>query len=223
MCARGEIITFDSIKVLILSVHPADVHPSLHFQADRPPSLVSSPCIRAPSSDGLPAEVKVSVPESPQPPAADSVDCVEDRTDGGVVEGTSEASSSADTCASSYPGWIKSPERGPTGPAGLNFSPVNSNLRDLTPSHTLEPLVAPFRPEAAAGAAAGPTAAAGPLVVSQPPPPPFSEGQGQLFYPCSDEGNSLGFSRSLNGDIAGEGGGSAQNPPQKKKVRLRKS
>ncbi|XP_049422438.1 inactive histone-lysine N-methyltransferase 2E [Epinephelus fuscoguttatus] len=186
-------------------------------EADRPPSLVSSPCVRAPSSDGLPTEAKVSVPESPQPPAAESVDCGEDRGDGVVVEGGSEASSSAETCASSFSGWIKSPDRGPTGPAGLNFSPVNSNLRDLTPSHTLEPLVAPFRPEAAAGAAAGSAAGTGSLVGSQAP---FSEGQGQLFYPCSEEGSSLGFSRSLNGDTAGEGGGSAQNPPQKKKVSL---
>ncbi|GAA6221085.1 histone-lysine N-methyltransferase 2E isoform X2 [Lates japonicus] len=186
-------------------------------EADRPPSLVSSPCIRAPSSDGLQTETKVSVPESPQPPPVESVECIEDRADGGVVEGSSEASSSAETCASSFPGWIKSPERGPTGPAGLNFSPVNSNLRDLTPSHTLEPLAAPFRPEAAAGTAAGPTAGTGSLVGSQAP---FSEGQGQLFYPCSEEGSSLGFSRSLNGDGAGDGGGSAQNPPQKKKVSL---
>uniref|UniRef100_A0A8D3CLP4 Lysine (K)-specific methyltransferase 2E n=1 Tax=Scophthalmus maximus TaxID=52904 RepID=A0A8D3CLP4_SCOMX len=138
---------------------------------------------------------KVAVPESPQPPAAESVDSGEDRADGGVVEGTSEASSSAEPCASSFPGWIKSPERGPTGTAGLNFSPVNSNLRDLTPSHTLEPLVAPFRPEAAAGT-------------------------GPIFYPCPEEGSSLGFSRSLNGDGSVEGGGSAQNPPQKKKVSL---
>lgn len=154
----------------------------------------------------------MSVPESPQAPAAESLDCVEDRADG-VVEGTGEASSSAETCASSFPGWIKSPDRGLTGPAGLNFSPVNSNLRDLTPSHTLEPLAAPFRPEAAAGAAAG--SAAGSLVSSQAP---FSEGQGQLFYPGSEEGALLGFSRSLNGEGSGDGGGSAQNPPQKKKV-----
>ncbi|KAM6895461.1 inactive histone-lysine N-methyltransferase 2E isoform 3-T4 [Xenentodon cancila] len=178
-------------------------------EADRPPSLVSSPCIRAPSSDGLTTEVKVSVPESPQPSAVESLDCGEDRTDGGVTEGTSEGSSSTEMCGSSYSGWIKSPDRGPTGPAGLNFSPVNSNLRDLTPSHTLEPLAAPFRPEAAAGA--------GSLAGSQPP---FSEAQGQLFYPCTEEGNSLSFSRSLNGDSTGEGGGSAQNPPQKKKVSL---
>uniref|UniRef100_A0AAQ4NNE1 Lysine (K)-specific methyltransferase 2E n=1 Tax=Gasterosteus aculeatus aculeatus TaxID=481459 RepID=A0AAQ4NNE1_GASAC len=190
-------------------------------EADRPPSLVSSPCVRAPSSDGPPTDATATVPESPQPPAAaaaEPMDCGEDRADGAVVEGSNEASSSAETCASSFPGWIKSPDRGPTGPAGLNFSPVNSNLRDLTPSHTLEPLVAPFRPEAAAGAAAG-AAAAGtvPLVVSQPP---FPEAQGPLFYPCPEEATSLGFSRSLNGDGSGEGGGSAQNPPQKKKVSL---
>lgn len=157
----------------------------------------------------------MSVPESPQPPAAESSDCGEDRADGGVLEGSGEASSSADTCASSFPGWIKSPDRGLTGPAGLNFSPVNSNLRDLTPSHTLEPLAAPFRPEPAAGAAAGSAAGTGSLVNSQAP---FSESQGQLFYPGSEDGGLLGFSRSLNGDGSGEGGGSAQNPPQKKKV-----
>lgn len=158
----------------------------------------------------------MSIPESPQPPSAESVDCGEDRTDVGIVEGSSEASSSAETCASSYSGWIKSPERGPAAAAGLTFSPVNSNLRDLTPSHTLEPLAAPFRPDVAAVAAAGPTAGTGSLGVSQVP---FSESPGQLFYPSSEDANSLGFSRSLSGDGTGEGGGSAQNPPQKKKVR----
>lgn len=153
----------------------------------------------------------MSVPESPPPPpAAESMDCGEDRAECVIVEGGSEASSSAETCASSYPGWIKSPER--AAGAGLTFSPVNSNLRDLTPSHTLEPLTAPFRPETAAGSAAG----TGALVASQGP---FSESQGQLFYPSSEDGSSLGFSRSLSGDGSGEGGGSAQNPPQKKKVR----
>ncbi|KAK5876567.1 hypothetical protein CesoFtcFv8_025906 [Champsocephalus esox] len=193
-------------------------------EADRPPSLVSSPSARTPSTDALPAETKVSVPESPQPPAAEPVDCGEDRADGVVVEGSSEASSSAETCASSSILWIKSPERVTTGPAGLNFSPVNSNLRDLTPSHTLEPLVTLFRPESAAGAVAGPAAAAAAaaaaavsLVVSQTP---FIEGQAPLFYPCMEEGSALGFSRSLNGDGSGEAGGSSQNPPQKKKVSL---
>ncbi|KAM3588200.1 uncharacterized protein V6R79_023892 [Siganus canaliculatus] len=181
-------------------------------EADRPPSLGSSPCVRAPPPE---TETKPSVPESPQPPAAElPVDCGEDRADGGGVDGGGEVA--ADTCASSFPGWMKSPDRGPAGP-GLSFSPVNSNLRDLTPSHTLEPLVAPFRPEAAPGAAAASSAGAGPLVGSQTA---FSEGQGPLFYPCSEDGGALGFSRSLNGDGGGEGGGSAQNPPQKKKVSL---
>uniref|UniRef100_A0A668AJJ6 Lysine (K)-specific methyltransferase 2E n=1 Tax=Myripristis murdjan TaxID=586833 RepID=A0A668AJJ6_9TELE len=161
---------------------------------------------------------KMSGPVSPQPPAAESVDCGgEDRADSGVVEGCSEASSASESASSSYPGWIKSPERGPVGPAGLNFSPVNSNLKDLTPSHTLEPLAAPFRPEAPAGVAGSSTAGTGTAVGSSAP---FSEGQGQLFYPCPEEGSSLGFSRSLSGDNAVEGGGSAQNPPQKKKVSL---
>lgn len=190
----------------------SNVYSCLLSQADRPPSLVSSPCLRPPTLDGpvTLTEAKVSVPDSPQPSVSDSLDCVEDRADGGVLEGTGEVPSS-ETCASSFPGWIKSPDRGLTGPAGLNFSPVNSNLRDLTPSHTLEPLAAPFRPEAAAGAAAG----TGSLVSTQAP---FIEGQGQLFYPGSEEGGLLSFSRSLNGDGGGEGVGSAQNPPQKKKV-----
>uniref|UniRef100_A0A3P8VA62 Lysine (K)-specific methyltransferase 2E n=2 Tax=Cynoglossus semilaevis TaxID=244447 RepID=A0A3P8VA62_CYNSE len=189
-------------------------------EADHPPSLVSSPCVRASSSEVVQTEAKVSVlsvPDSPQPPAADPVDFAEERIDSTGIEGNGETSSSLETCAPSFPGWIKSPERGPTGTAGLNFSPVNSNLRDLTPSHTLEPLAAPFRPEAAAGTAAVSTAGTGPLVGPQTP---FSEGQGQLFYPCSEEGGSLGFSRTLNGDGTGEVGGSAQNPPQKKKVSL---
>lgn len=167
------------------------------------------------SSDGSLTEAKVSVPESPQPPAAESFDCGEDRADGGVLEASLEVSSSAESCASSFPGWMKSPERGLTGPAGLNFSPVNSNLRDLTPSHTLEPLAAPFRPEAAAVAAAGTAAGAGSLVNT---PAPFNEGQGQLFYPSSEEAGLLAFSRSLNVEGSGDGGGLAHNPPQKKKV-----
>lgn len=187
---------------------------SLLPQADRPPTLVS-PCVRGSSSDGCLADAKVSVPESPQPPPAESMDCGEDRADGGVLETSLDLSSSSEPCASSFPGWIKSPDRGLTGPAGLNFSPVNSNLRDLTPSHTLEPLVAPFRPEAAAGVAAGPAAGSGTLVN---PPAPFSEGQGQLFYPSSEDTGLAAFSRTANVEGSGDGGGSTQNPPQKKKV-----
>lgn len=196
------------------------------LQADRPPSLLSSPSVRVPPPEVFPTEGKPLVPESPQPPATDSLECAEDRGDGGatassvVADSGTEASATLEPCASSFPGWIKSPDRGLTGPAGLNFSPVNSNLRDLTPSHTLEPLAAPFRPEVAvaatsvAAAAGSATSGSVPLISTQPP---FSsEGQGQVFYPASEE--VLGFSRSLNAD-GGDGGGSAQNPPQKKKVR----
>ncbi|XP_043964640.1 inactive histone-lysine N-methyltransferase 2E isoform X3 [Gambusia affinis] len=192
-------------------------------EADRPPSLASSPCLRTPVSDAASSDVKLPVPESPQLPAPESVDSGEERTDAALPDAAVEAASSADTCpsssssssSSSYPGWIKSPDRGLAGPAGLNFSPVNSNLRDLTPSHTLEPLAAPFRPEPPA--AGTPAAAAGTPALSGSQPP-FSEAQGQLFYPCSEDGGSLVFSRLLNSD--GEGGGSAQNPPQRKKVSL---
>ncbi|KAK7886087.1 hypothetical protein WMY93_025708 [Mugilogobius chulae] len=165
-------------------------------EPDRPPSLTSSPCART-SSDSLLEETKPSAPESHslQRP---------------ILEAGSETSSTADPCAATFPGWIKSPDRVSSGAAGLNFCPVNSNLRDLTPSHTLEPLVAPFRPEMS------PSAATGSLVG---PPNAFSEGQGPLFYPCSEDTPSQSFSRSLSGDSAGESG-SAQNPPQKKKVSL---
>lgn len=179
-------------------------------EADRPPSLLSSPCIRVSSSESLQTEAKLSAPESPQPPAAEPLECEEEGPDSGVLEGGVEVPSSAETCPATFPGWMKSPERSSSGAAGLSFSPVKSNLRDLTPSHTLEPLVAPFRPDT------GPSAAAGSLVG---PPNAFSEGQGQLFYPCSEEVSSQGFSRSLSGDSTGECG-SAQNPPQKKKVSL---
>ncbi|KAM8884024.1 inactive histone-lysine N-methyltransferase 2E isoform 1-T2 [Synchiropus picturatus] len=186
-------------------------------EADRPPSLVLSPCIRTTSSDAPQSESTAQGPGSPPPLAAESMNCGEEKADGGAAENTSEASSSAETCTSSYPCWMKSPERGPPGPAGLNFSPVNSNLRDLTPSHTLEPLAAPFRTEASSGAVSGSAAGLGSLVSSQPP---FTEAQGQMFYPSSEEGSAPGgFPRSLNVDTAGEGG-SALNPPQKKKVSL---
>lgn len=138
-----------------------------------------------------------------------------------VADAAAEATPALEPCASSFPGWIKSPERGLAGPAGLNFSPVNSNLRDLTPSHTLEPLAAPFRPEAAAGVAAAAAAAgsatSGSVTLISTQPPFSGEGQGQIFYPASEEVPLLSFARSLNAD-GGDGGGSAQNPPQKKKV-----
>ncbi|XP_077355031.1 inactive histone-lysine N-methyltransferase 2E isoform X2 [Festucalex cinctus] len=181
-------------------------------QADGPPSLIPPPSIRAASSDALPPEPKMA--ESPQPPpiAECAADIVEERPDGVTAEGGGgEALSCVETCASAsspFGGWMKSPERCPSAAGGLTFSPVNSNLRDLTPSHTLEPLQAPFRPDAAAAPPAVPAAAQ----------PLFAEGQGPLFYPCAEDAGSASLSRSLNGD---EGGACAHNnPPQKKKVSL---
>uniref|UniRef100_A0A8C7PTQ3 Lysine (K)-specific methyltransferase 2E n=1 Tax=Oncorhynchus mykiss TaxID=8022 RepID=A0A8C7PTQ3_ONCMY len=185
-------------------------------EAERPPSLLSSPCVavRAPSLDVLlPQEAKTSAPLSPQPPTPESQDCVGEEGPETGTEGSSDTPSSTDPASSSLlPPWMKSPERvGLSGPGGLSFSPINSNLRDLTPSHTLEPILA-FRPEAVAGVVA----------VTVPVPlaaGPFTEAAGSLFYPCPEEGGTLAFSRSLSGDSTGEGG-SGQNPPQKKKVSL---
>lgn len=117
-----------------------------------------------------------TAPQESQSPAPSLPEPLEAPLDEGVEgEGTTE------TPSVSYHTWIKSPERG-----GLSFSSVNSNLRDLTPSHTLD-----------MGA--------------------FSEATS--YYPCAEEGGNAAFTRSLSGD-ASEGAGAAQNPPQKKKVRL---
>uniref|UniRef100_A0AAZ3Q7U8 Uncharacterized protein n=1 Tax=Oncorhynchus tshawytscha TaxID=74940 RepID=A0AAZ3Q7U8_ONCTS len=186
-------------------------------EAERPPSLLSSPCVavRAPSLDVLPPqEAKTSAPLSPQPPTPESQDCVGEEGPETGTEGSSDAPSTDPASSSLLPPWMKSPERvGLSGPGGLSFSPINSNLRDLTPSHTLEPILA-FRPEA--------VAVAGVVAVTVPVPlaaGPFTEAAGSLFYPCPEEGGTLAFSRSLSGDGTGEGG-SGQNPPQKKKVSL---
>nr|XP_046185771.1 inactive histone-lysine N-methyltransferase 2E-like isoform X6 [Oncorhynchus gorbuscha] len=184
-------------------------------EAERPPSLLFSPCVvvRAPSLEVFPPhEAEISAPLSPQPPTAESQDCGgEDGSETGA-EGSSEAPPTDPASSSLLSPWMKSPERvGLSGPGGLSFSPINSNLRDLTPSHTLEPILA-FRPEAVA--VAGVVTVPVPLAAG-----PFTEAAGSHFYPCPEEGGTLAFSRSLSGDSTGEGG-SGQNPPQKKKVSL---
>uniref|UniRef100_A0AAY5EI49 SET domain-containing protein n=1 Tax=Electrophorus electricus TaxID=8005 RepID=A0AAY5EI49_ELEEL len=160
----------------------------VHTQTERPPSVLACPSKRLPVPEtppqdpGRPAgslSPDASLHE-PQDPAGD--ECME-------AESSTEAPSTSDTPASSYLPWMKSPD-----PGGLSFSPINSNLRDLTPSHTLE--MGAFRPEAAVAGN-------------------FSEGA--PYYPCSEEPGAMAFTRSLSGD-AGEGGGTVQNPPQKKKV-----
>ncbi|XP_056103462.1 inactive histone-lysine N-methyltransferase 2E isoform X3 [Rhinichthys klamathensis goyatoka] len=157
---------------------------------ERPPSLLASPTVRNAGSDSAPQESTKSMGSlSPQPSHAEPQDAVVD--EGIEVDGGgSEAASAPETPSSSYPPWMKSPDRG-----GLSFSPVNSNLRDLTPSHTLE--MGAYRPD---------STSAGPFSEAAP------------FYPCNEEASGVTFTRSLSGEGAGEGG-TAKNP-QKKKVSL---
>ncbi|KAJ8261882.1 hypothetical protein GJAV_G00159520 [Gymnothorax javanicus] len=169
--------------------------PSVQEQVERPPSLLSSPCVRSgPSLDAPPQEIRTVGALSPRPPRKEPQDCVGDEAGDGSAESAPDAPVSELT-APPFQSWIKSPERG-----SLSFSQVNSNLRDLTPSHTLDP--GAFRPDPA-------------------PAPSAAFGEGTLYYPCSEEGVALGFARSLGGDGTGDAaGGTAQNPPQKKKVSL---
>uniref|UniRef100_W5NEJ9 Lysine methyltransferase 2E (inactive) n=1 Tax=Lepisosteus oculatus TaxID=7918 RepID=W5NEJ9_LEPOC len=172
--------------------------PSAQETTDRPPGA------RAPTLAESPAqEIKTVGALSPRTPRPEPQDCGGE-TDPGEVEGSPEGGKETPhtDCLGergpptpSYPPWMKSPDRGP-----LSFSPVNSNLRDLTPSHTLE-LGGAFRP-------------------TDPPGSNYSS-EGGLYYPCAEEGGALGFTRALGGDgIAEGGGGTPQNPPQKKKVSL---
>ncbi|XP_066524182.1 inactive histone-lysine N-methyltransferase 2E isoform X2 [Hoplias malabaricus] len=158
-------------------------------EAERPPSLLSSPNVRPQGSENITQEPR-QVPAgslSPDPSLTE-----EPTGDEGMEpDSSTEALTSSEPPASSYHPWIKSPDRG-----GLSFSPVNSNLRDLTPSHTLE--LGAFRPEASATGG-------------------FSESV--PYYSCSEEAGAIAFTRSLSIDGT-EGGGTAQNPPQKKKVSL---
>ncbi|KAE8616330.1 hypothetical protein XENTR_v10008773 [Xenopus tropicalis] len=98
-----------------------------------------------------------------------------------------------------YSTWIKSPNR-----TGVNFLSMNSNLRDLTPSHQLE-VGGGFR-----------------MNESKCLIPEDSRGvfiDGPIF--CSaEEGTVSGFGRSLGGDGILDGNGTPLNPPQKKKVSL---
>ncbi|KAM6437510.1 inactive histone-lysine N-methyltransferase 2E isoform 2-T7 [Liasis olivaceus] len=97
-----------------------------------------------------------------------------------------------------YPTWIKSPDR-----TGVNFS-MNSNLRDLTPSHQLE-VGGGFRineskcliPDDARG-----------MFVETP------------VFCTSEDGLAAGFGRTANNDNMMDGNCTPQNPPQKKKVSL---
>lgn len=115
-----------------------------------------------------PQEMKPVGTQSPQP--LEPQDCGPEDSGEVGLEGAVDPPP-PDPPVPSYPSWVKSPEGG-----GLSFSTVNSNLRDLTPSHTLEP--GAFRADSG-----------------------LSFREGGLFYTCADEGGTLAMARSLGGDL----------------------
>ncbi|TTN49606.1 Histone-lysine N-methyltransferase 2E [Bagarius yarrelli] len=97
---------------------PGNIHFKLQGEVDHVPSLLASPIRKLP-------EITPQESQSPAPLLSEPHEALLD--EGTEAEGTTEAPSA------SYNVWIKSPERG-----GILFSPINSNLKDLTPSHTLD-------------------------------------------------------------------------------------
>ncbi|OXB71838.1 UNVERIFIED_CONTAM: hypothetical protein H355_015592, partial [Colinus virginianus] len=97
-----------------------------------------------------------------------------------------------------YPSWVKSPDR-----TGVNFS-MNSNLRDLTPSHQLE--------------------VGGGFRISESKCLIQDDARGMFMeasvFCTSEDGIASGFGRTVNNDNLMDGNCTPQNPPQKKKVSL---
>ncbi|NWU12018.1 KMT2E methyltransferase, partial [Cephalopterus ornatus] len=97
-----------------------------------------------------------------------------------------------------YSSWVKSPDR-----TGVNFS-MNSNLRDLTPSHQLE--------------------VGGGFRISESKCPIQDDGRGMFMeasvFCTSEDGIAPGFGRTVSNDNLMDGNCTPQNPPQKKKVSL---
>ncbi|XP_006149212.1 inactive histone-lysine N-methyltransferase 2E isoform X1 [Tupaia chinensis] len=96
-----------------------------------------------------------------------------------------------------YSSWVKSPDR-----TGVNFS-VNSNLRDLTPSHQLE--------------------VGGGFRISESKCLMQDDTRGMFMetavFCTSEDGLVSGFGRTVNDNLI-DGSCTPQNPPQKKKVSL---
>uniref|UniRef100_A0A8C0CNP4 Lysine methyltransferase 2E (inactive) n=1 Tax=Balaenoptera musculus TaxID=9771 RepID=A0A8C0CNP4_BALMU len=96
-----------------------------------------------------------------------------------------------------YSSWVKSPDR-----TGVNFS-VNSNLRDLTPSHQLE--------------------VGGGFRISESKCLMQDDTRGMFMetpvFCTSEDGLVSGFGRTINDSLI-DGSCTPQNPPQKKKVSL---
>uniref|UniRef100_A0A8C4XJC9 Lysine methyltransferase 2E (inactive) n=1 Tax=Falco tinnunculus TaxID=100819 RepID=A0A8C4XJC9_FALTI len=97
-----------------------------------------------------------------------------------------------------YSSWVKSPDR-----TGVNFS-MNSNLRDLTPSHQLE-VGGGFRINESK------------CLIQDDARGMFMEAS---VFCTSEDGISSGFGRTVNNDNLMDGNCTPQNPPQKKKVSL---
>ncbi|NXI32639.1 KMT2E methyltransferase, partial [Sterrhoptilus dennistouni] len=97
-----------------------------------------------------------------------------------------------------YSSWVKSPDR-----TGVNFS-MNSNLRDLTPSHQLE--------------------VGGGFRISESKCLIQDDARGMFMeasvFCTSEDGIAPGFGRTVNNDSLMDGNCTPQNPPQKKKVSL---
>lgn len=94
-----------------------------------------------------------------------------------------------------YSSWVKSPDR-----TGVNFS-VNSNLRDLTPSHQLE-------------VGGGFRVSESKCLTQDDPRGIFME---TPVFCASEDGLVSGFGRTVNDNLI-DGSCTPQNPPQKKKV-----
>ncbi|NWT26314.1 KMT2E methyltransferase, partial [Cardinalis cardinalis] len=97
-----------------------------------------------------------------------------------------------------YSSWVKSPDR-----TGVNFS-MNSNLRDLTPSHQLE-VGGGFRINESK------------CLIQDDARGMFMEAS---VFCTSEDGIAPGFGRTVNNDSMMDGNCTPQNPPQKKKVSL---
>ncbi|NXS25990.1 KMT2E methyltransferase, partial [Pomatostomus ruficeps] len=97
-----------------------------------------------------------------------------------------------------YSSWVKSPDR-----TGVNF-PMNSNLRDLTPSHQLE-------------VGGGFRISESKCLIQEDARGMFMEAS---VFCASEDGIAPGFGRSVNNDSLMDGNCTPQNPPQKKKVSL---
>lgn len=115
-----------------------------------------------------------------------------DRTDS-----NSQLESSHSGRGTLYSSWVKSPDR-----TGVNFS-VNSNLRDLTPSHQLE--------------------VGGGFRISESKCLMQDDTRGMFMetpvFCTSEDGLISGFGRTVNDNLI-DGTCTPQNPPQKKKVSL---